>query len=135
MYITSKSETAIGLLVFHAGRGRPLEPISTKEAAAALGTSADYLRYVSRILSYRGYLIAIKGRGFYLGRNPAEIPIACVLKITQRRTIEYGLVIQDMPKSIFSQFLEEKMGTGTMYFSYALSDLVSDWIAPLSPDR
>ncbi|MHC2076372.1 Rrf2 family transcriptional regulator [Agrobacterium tumefaciens] len=106
MNITCKSETAILILLLHASSIPLYRPFSVRESARILGIKQDYLRYVSKILCYRGYLIAVRGKGYQLGQAPSDISIASVLKVTQRRVSAYVKPCQVTPQSIATQLTD-----------------------------
>ncbi|NSY72645.1 Rrf2 family transcriptional regulator [Agrobacterium tumefaciens] len=125
MTISSKSETALRLLLLHVDYSIS-QPISTREAASLLKLSVSYVRYVSKILTYRGHLIAVRGKGFQLGRSPAEISIASILKVTQRRTSKYENTGATAIESGLGRVLANKMNLSDQYSTYTLLDFSAD---------
>lgn len=128
MNITPKTELALRLLILHATNVFP-RTIPTREAASALGASPNYLRYVSKILTYRGHLIAVRSKGFRLGRSPSEISITSVLKTTQRHVRDHKKISAIKTESAFGRFLTNKITVCEQERStYTLLELALDFM-------
>ncbi|QYZ69447.1 RrF2 family transcriptional regulator [Neotabrizicola shimadae] len=83
MRLTKFSDYAIRVLLFAANRRG--ERCTIEEAARAYSISEAHLRKVVRELSHAGFLVGTKGRtgGFSLARDPAEIRIGDILRVTE----------------------------------------------------
>lgn len=83
MRLTKFSDYAIRVLLFAASRRG--ERATIEEAASIYAISEAHLRKVVRELSQAGFLIGTKGRtgGFALARDPEEIRVGDVLRVTE----------------------------------------------------
>jgi Rrf2 family nitric oxide-sensitive transcriptional repressor len=89
MRLTKFSDYSFRVLLLAASReGRN---ITIEESARLFGVSAPHLKKVVRALTGAGFLTATRGRsgGFRLARDPEEISLGAVLRVTEP---DFGLV-------------------------------------------
>lgn len=83
MRLTQYSDFALRVLMYAAAK--PEKLLTIEDTARAYGISKNHLMKVVNQLIREGFLIAVRGRsgGFRLGRDPAEIRIGNVVRLTE----------------------------------------------------
>lgn len=84
--------------------------------------SVSYVRYLSKILTYRGHLAAVPGKGFRLGKSPAEISLYSIFNVTQRRPNNSNNIVATEIESDLGRLLK-KINSYEQYRNYTLLDL------------
>lgn len=83
MHLTKFSDYALRVLMIAAATGE--KRLTIEETAAIFGISQGHLKKVVLTLTRAGLLRGIKGRsgGYVLAREPAEINLGAVLRVTE----------------------------------------------------